>query len=593
MLHSGLSRRSMLSALALLPVSTLSIPAVAQSRSAPFAVSSLRKAKATSFADIARLTIADRPSVDWIKPQGLTLPAELEDLAWFSDADGQIWCIEPGKAGIKAFGARGDGMTDDTRALFAAAVWASLGYCNHLWFGRGTYLASDGQAAWFPGGAAKREISSIAHQGGSNLGITFIGIDGLIIEGKGGPLIKRARSGCTANTYSFLSWGIFNFKRCSNWQLTGLNFDGNRREQFHTRGRRGSNFNGGLKIWSDCHHWSVRQTRFAGFGTLTDSADKAGDDIYIKNGATHWEIDGYHSSDPGRWGITLERPERRHLDTAQEQSRHWAIRNVEFDYGFNQDGAGQLGSINIEPWSAYGDSIIENFRARGSAKISHGSLPNSRLQIIRNHRLNGISFDLRGSQKPHDADDLIAFGGGWRLRRGGSAIRRYEKLLVENVSVQTDKPLGGDLISHTRCVLSDCIWRNIAIHSPEESAVGGNGMNFSSVWFEGQNTMDGLKLNRLAHGIHFNSWHNPGSSRAAHITIRNCTADGTSWGLRGTLPAFPRGSSFTIDGGNRFERQRARSHIDARNFVAGGGTARLSRDSYFSGRSNRFLGFRK
>lgn len=555
---------------------------------------SLEEAKTIDILDkqpgAEQITLTDRPGL-WIKTAS-SMAAELEDYAWFEDDGGTKWRIATGSVNIKQFGALGDGVTDDTRAFHAAAIWAGLGYTAHLIVPSGIYLVGDGLLDWYPAGTNKTAITSIPNFSGTNNGVAFVNCDGLLIEGCGAAIIKRKDASCSINSLSFMSWGIFNFLSSNDVRVTGLVVDGNRAGQTHTIGGGSTRVNFGLHFWGDCQRPIIGHSQFYRSGTLRASSDKGGDCIYIKSGAKNANIHHCQFGDPGRWSITCEKPSPSTATGEANETHRATFADCIFDVPFVQDGGVALGAIDVEPWTAYGYITIERCIFKGSAKISFGSAPNEASQVIRNLTLRDLVFDLRGSIAAHTADDLIGVSGAWTNPTLGisSTLRRFEGLRIDGVAIYSDKALGGDIVQITNCVIGNgTIIRGIRNMATAKGA--GSGILFSSAWLEGSVIIEDNDFGLVGHGIYFNSFNDPTGTAPAHIILRNNVGTGLDWGFRGTLPALPSGSTFTIDAGNRFTNQGARTDLVATAFVAAGGVAKLERGSFFSGTGNVFTGF--
>ncbi|WP_016744392.1 hypothetical protein [Rhizorhabdus wittichii] len=572
------------------------------------AVQTLAEAKASNVLlynpDAQFIHIAERDcSFQRWQPPMITLPDTLGDYAWFEDAGGHLWMIPPGTASVINFGAIGNNVTADTRGFFAAAAWCSSGYCHDLVIpnlGR-EYLLATGLLAWYPTGAAKTEMTSMPGFSGTNCGIAFIGIDGLTIRGEGFPTVKRADDGCTLNTLSWLSWGVFNFKSCTSATVTGFKLDCNRLGQFYTSGL--STFtdaNHGLFFWGDCQKPTAKFLDIYNTGTLHTNADKAGDGIYMSSGTKDRLITYCKFYTMGRMAITMERP-RPDTSTNDDttQSYRDEISNYYIDNGFNQDGAVALAGIDYEPWSTFGYVKIYNGIHKGSAKLSIGSAGNAALQVVRDIHIHDLTFDLTGSTGAHDSDILINISAGWTNPALSltQTVRIYEGVTIEDIDVYSDKKLGGHIIQFQTAVFRDLTVRNIRNHARDSTVNAVSTIVFTNAWIEGTVDLDSNLTGQITQGIHFNSWQDPTTygytPDTVKIFLRRNIGNGTARGFRGTLLVPPSGSSITIDVGNRFPNQTSQSDPNATAFAAvSGNTAKyLQKLNYFNGTGNVFTGF--
>lgn len=537
----------------------------------------------------------------WQAPM-VTLPDTLEDYAWFADAGGNLWMIPPGSANVLNFGEVSSDATATTRTVFAAAAWCSSGYCHHLIFPNpGEDIeVEDGQLAWYPTGAAKTEMTSMSGFSGTNCGIAFIGIDGLTITGEGAPMVKRADNGCSINTSSWLSWGIFNFKSCTNVKVLGINFDGNRLGQLHTSGLGTfTDTNHGLFFWGDCQKPTVAFCDFYNTGTLHTNADKSGDGIYMSSGTKDRLITRCNFYTMGRMAITMERPRpNTGTDDNTTRSSRDEISYCVVDNGFNQDGAVALAGIDFEPWSTFGYVRIHHCTFKGSAKLSIGSAGNVALQTVRHIYIHDNVFDLTGSTGAHDSDVLINISAGWTNPSLSltQTVRIYEGVTIENIDVYSDKKLGGHIIQFQTAVFRDLTVRNIRNHARDSTVNAVSTIVFTSAWLEGLVDIDSNHTGQITQGIHFNSWQDPttyGYTPApVTIKIRGNIGLGTARGIRGTLLVPPTGSSIVIGNDNEFPNQTSQSDPNATAFAAVSGNRAIIREqNYFSGNSNTFTGF--
>ncbi|WP_016747317.1 hypothetical protein [Rhizorhabdus wittichii] len=536
----------------------------------------------------------------WQAPM-VTLPDTLEDYAWFTDAGGNLWMIPPGSANVLNFGEVSSDATATTRTVFAAAAWCSSGYCHHLIFPNlGEDIeVKDGQLAWYPTGAAKTEMTSMSGFSGTNCGIAFIGIDGLTLVGEGAPMIKRADNGCSINTSSWLSWGIFNFKSCTNVKVLGINFDGNRLGQLHTSGLGTfTDTNHGLFFWGDCQKPTVAFCDFYNTGTLHTNADKSGDGIYMSSGTKDRLITRCNFYTMGRMAVTMERPRpNTSTDDSTTRSSRDEISYCVVDNGFNQDGAVALAGIDFEPWSTFGYVRIHHCTFKGSAKLSIGSAANVALQTVRHIHIHDCVFDLTGSTGAHDSDVLINISAGWTnpSLSLSQAVRIYEGVTIEDIDVYSDKKLGGHIIQFQTAVFRDLTVRNIRNHARDSTVNAVSAIQFTNVWLEGTIELEDNQTGQLTQGIYFGSFTSPTdygyTPEKSKMFVCGNKGNGTSRGLRGALPAFVSGSSIVLSR-NRFLDQASQSDPNASTMVGvSGNTAKVLDDNYFSGTANSFTGF--
>ncbi|MEA3053567.1 MAG: hypothetical protein QOG72_2470 [Sphingomonadales bacterium] len=190
------------------------------------------------------------------------------------------------------FGAVGDNATDDTAALLelAAAVNAAGG----------------GRVFFNPG-----KIYLLGHA--AQLTMRFQGVNGLLIEGDGATL-KTKNSGCPTASLGY-NWGQINIVDCTNVNIRGLRFDGNRANQSHTAGHvQGYGFNAGIVFWTPgphaTEHVLIADCRFVDHGVLSGTGggtpDQRGDGIWCSNGIKHVHVIKNVFERCGRWAFVIE-----------------------------------------------------------------------------------------------------------------------------------------------------------------------------------------------------------------------------------------------------------------------------------------------
>lgn len=172
------------------------------------------------------------------------------------------------------FGATGDGVTDDSPAVYAAA----------------TYLNSiGGGTLYFPPPEVKYALNPQYYDGFAN--ITFWGEGAQIVSRQPGPA----------------AYGPFHMINCSDISFVGLDIDGNypywATQPVH------SNWNNFNLVFVDCVRVKVQGCYLHDSGYNTGTFDKFGDGVYItgtdSTTCNNFLIDGNIFKDDGRWSVAV------------------------------------------------------------------------------------------------------------------------------------------------------------------------------------------------------------------------------------------------------------------------------------------------
>lgn len=532
-------------------------------------------------------------------------------IAFSTDATGAsgAWVRADDKTDPRQFGAADDGVTDCIDALFQMAVLVSYGYCpRHIVIngadGRGTGVYVMSHVLWrdathgFPAGALRDSVEAFSGAFTTKGSLTqsgpvFVNVNGLTIEGRGKPIIKRADNGCQTENSLMVGNGLMNFKGCANVRVFGCEFDCNRLGQIHTNvfsGAGPANF--GPSFASDCDNIDVYENVFRNSGTLVTGSDKFGDDLFFWSGVHRATVRNNRFFDPGRCCLTFERPEPRGTDDDTTQDKNIRVLHNHFEMGFPQDGATQLLAMDVEPWAAAGFFELGHNYFKGGAKVSFGSSPNSASQVVDGIYVHDNVFDWRGSVAAFPATLIpLNISASWvNAIGGGAAVRRYRNLRIENNRLYCDKALAATaFINVVSCVVTNGRFSGNAYTGPLSAPTSGIVFNG---FFEGEVLIEHNDFSNLGTGIQFGGWHDPGGTAAAYITIRNNIGYGISWGVRAVVavPAFPSGSRLELGSGNTFIGAGG-MQIDATAFVAGGGLAIRRPGSIYVGPVMTFTGF--
>ena len=328
---------------------------------------------------------------------------------------------------VRRMGARGDGVTDDTRALMRAAAALNDAGSGQLYFPRGTYLIGQSTLGDLPDRGWKRAVEATTKgspDSGVSVGLILASLRSFSVRGDG-AVLKRRDNSCPAQAGpGRMALGVLNLVDCQDFEITGLFVDGNRYGQHHTRGRGFGTANHGLKIWSDCRGGRIHGNGFARSGTLTSAADKAGDDIYCHTGVSDMSIYDNDHEDWGRWAVTLTGSS----PPATAPTNGFTVSGNRFRA--NPQGQ-HLGAIDIEPWQPANDVRIADNRMWGRSKVSVGSAPVPAEQVVRGLRIEGNVWDYTGLAAP-SSETIILIAGRWTGRSG----RTYRDTVVRNNSLQ-------------------------------------------------------------------------------------------------------------------------------------------------------------
>jgi polygalacturonase len=356
---------------------------------------------------------------------------------------------------VKDFGAKGDGTTDDT-----AAIWNAIQAINDagggaLFFPQGTYLISYNVKAAITSTQAWA-TSFKAVPGLNQFTLVFCNCNGLKVFGDD-AIIKSKNNGIPTESITGYEWAQMILRQCLNVEITGLTFDGNRANQLHTVGLN-VGFNANLSLESyfatgseqpNENIWIHHNTMKNG-GSLRPS-DKRGDGVFGFVGDKNITIEDNHFENVGRWAIALEGG-----SNGVESNGFYVLRNT---FKSNQRGTDPVnpdiyGFIDIETTTSYSNIVIDgNHVYNGTCFIAFGGDAGNKVVTAKNIRItNNIFESVTGV--PNGSHRLMTLSSG-----GNESVNYYREfsnfIVSNNVVTNTGSFAMLGFVDVAQCRIKD------------------------------------------------------------------------------------------------------------------------------------------
>jgi hypothetical protein len=448
------------------------------------------------------------------------------------------------------FGARG-APTDDTVALRAmvAAVNAAGGGHVLLMPGRTYLLGHDGTAQ-------QRTLH-------------FQGVNGLVVEGFGATL-KTKDAGCPTVSNGY-NWGQMTIDNCTNVQVLGLTFDGNRAGQTHTIGggfSYGQNF--GLNFWTaSAPHISrevtVRGCRFKDHGNLTSQSDILGDSIYALTGISRFYIEDNVFENWGRWAFAL-------AEGGNPSSHVYFRRNtcIVNDRDDAPNTNYPWGAIDIEDFGLANSHLyIEDNVFVGTTQVSIGGYAASPIEVT----VSDISIRRNSWLIPDGASGVnvpFTLGGG---NPGTGCYRTLKRLFIEDNTIVWE---GSARTTHVGlgAKLVDTFVRRNHFRAELEVSTADHGLVLG--WgghIEGRIEITDNRFIGMGEALYNYSWYADPTPLELELRIERNSFESCyrAYNLQFNNLTAPRTTSKIIFRGNRSENSRGPLAGGAGEYVDGGG----------------------
>ncbi|HYD38379.1 MAG TPA: hypothetical protein VEA60_12240, partial [Allosphingosinicella sp.] len=448
------------------------------------------------------------------------------------------------------FGAKG-APTDDTAALRAMVAAVNAAGRGHVRFmpGRTYLLGHDGTAQ-------QRTLH-------------FQGVDGLVVEAFGATL-KTKDQGCPTVSNGY-NWGQMTIDNCTDVQILGLTFDGNRAGQTHTIGggfSYGQNF--GLNFWTaSAPHISrevaVRFCRFKDHGNLTSQTDILGDSIFALTGISRFFVEDNVFENWGRWAFAL-------AEGGNPSSHVYFRRNtcIVNDRDDAPNGNYPWGAVDIEDFGLANSHLyIDDNVFIGTTQVAlggYGTTPAeftvSDVSIRRNYWLL--------PDGPSGANVPFALGGS---NPSGGVYRTLKRLFIEDNIVVWE---GSARTTHVgfAAKLVDAFVRRNHFRATSETSTSDHGLVLG--WgghIEGRIEITDNRFIGLGEALYNYNWYSDPTPLELELRIERNSFESCyrAYNLQFNGLAAPTATSRIIFRGNRSENSRGPLAGGAGEYVDGGG----------------------
>lgn len=325
-----------------------------------------------------------------------------------------------GPISVRWFGAKGDGATDDTAAIWKAIQVINDAVGGALFFPPGTYLTTYMTKAAItstePWADAMRGVTDL-----DQFILVFWGCRGLKVFGAGAT-IKTKNNGCPLGTATGLEWSQVTFVDCQDVEVTSLIVDGNRQNQNHTIGINAGH-NHGMQVNQDCLRVFIHHCTIQHVGTKRLPPDIRGDAIYCGSGASQVRIENNTILDVGRWAFVLE--------DGPAATTGFYVRNNNFkseQRNYSVVNPYVLGFIDIENSHNTSDVVISgNVVWNGCGQIAFGGNTGGAPRTVSDVSITDNVFNLIAAN-----DGVDKFAGG---SSGGSTdpnFRTFKNVTIAN-----------------------------------------------------------------------------------------------------------------------------------------------------------------
>ena len=348
---------------------------------------------------------------------------------------------------VKDFGAKGDGVTDDTVAIFAAVKWINdKGGNANLVFPFGEYLIGHIKTNTI---VSDNSWVSIVKTGSTETVFPFVNVSNVHVVSKGAK-IKLRDSGITTHHAHGFSGATFTFYNSSRCSVRDVILDGNRAGQLHTVGTN-TGHNHGVFIHDNCDNITIEGCVLENLGSLRLGVDKRGDGVYAANGATNIFVRKNIFRNMGRWAVVLE--------AGRGGTQNYVIEDNVY-YGNDRNSADPytketLGFVDIESYRDHSDIVIKNNIIHTAGQIAFGGWSSTFLEcLIHNITIEGNTWycnNLVGADGYHDPISLTSANGTT------NTLKKYKNLIIKGNKFYFGDEAKGVLNSN-RILVAETGW---------------------------------------------------------------------------------------------------------------------------------------